>query len=745
MAQVVVASNNKSMPKLSGVVKDRIYRYLDRVGTDDTSIDLGIEKLPGAVDPRVRTGQVDPEHRAIMFRIEDRLGDPTYIYVGTWHSEAATELAAQSKLQVNKVNGVLEGIVGALDGKDDRRKRTVVPDRSGKLVELAAQSPTGYLARAGYTLTQLTEYLGLGRELAAAALAAADRDTIHLAAQDSPVTWQQNAVLELAAGRSIDDIRDGLGFTDQPVDHDLDEDEQILAALAHPATKMQFTLVDDSDELRRVIEEGDFKAWRTFLHPNQRRFVEKGNRGAFRLSGGAGTGKTVVALHRARYLAHRNPDARIVVTTFNKTLAKSLQDDLRALDPGITLAEKPGDKGVYVAGLDKLAAAVLTAGRDLEQSFDMVYGPGTSTRRSIRRGAEFGWAEAVDAAGTDLDPRLRNASFLATEYVTVVLGNGVTSKEQYLRVPRAGRGVRLSRQQRVAIWHIFEQYRRIGRAAGRLSFPEVLAVAAADLEWRAESTGVRPADHVIVDEAQDLHATHWSLLRALVAEGPDDLFIAEDSHQRIYGQPVVLSRLGINIRGGRSAKLTLNYRTTAQNLHFAVSILEGGEYRDLEEGAESTAGYTSARLGPNPRLVECRSGTDELQVIADQITRWIDTDKVAPGDIAVLASAQQDRDLFARALRDRGVDAEILDDELPEGDRVLVLTMHRAKGMEFRCVILAGVDREHVPSRARLRGMPEEEVAEARQRERSLLYVAASRARDELVVTWSGQISELLT
>ncbi|WP_040689096.1 3'-5' exonuclease [Nocardia vinacea] len=744
MAQVVVATNNKSMPKLSGAIKDSIYRYLDRIGTDDTVTDLHIESLSGAVDPRVRTGQVDAEHRVIMFRIEDRFGDPTYIYLGTWHNDVATELAAQSTLQVNKVNGVLEGIVGALDGHNDRRKRTVVPDRSGKLTELAAQSATGYLSRAGYTLAQLTEQLGLGDELAAAVLAAPDRDAIHLAAQDSSVTWQLNAVLELAAGRSINEIRDGLGFTDQPVDDNLDENEQILAALAHPATKMQFTLVDDSDELRRVIEEGDFTAWRTFLHPNQRRFVENDNRGAFRLSGGAGTGKTVVALHRARYLARRNPDARIIVTTFNKTLAKALQDDLRTLDPNIMLAEKPGDRGVYVAGLDKLAAAVLSGRQDLEQSLATVFGPGAWTRHNQRRGNEFGWAEAVDTAGTDLDPRLRHPSFLAAEYVNIVLGNRVTTREEYLRVPRAGRGVRLSRPQRTAVWRIFEQYRKNGRTAGRLTFPEVLAVAAADLQWRFESSGVNLADHVIVDEAQDLHATHWSLLRALVAEGPDDLFIAEDSHQRIYGQPVVLGRLGINIRGGRSAKLTLNYRTTAQNLHFAVSILDGADYRDLEEGAESTVGYTSARRGPNPRLIECRSTTDELQAIADQIKQWTTTDQVAPDSIAVLTRAQQDRDLIVRALRERGVEAEVLDDDLPAGGRAQVLTMHRAKGMEFRCVILAGVDREHVPSRAQLRGIPEEEVAEAQQRERSLLYVAASRARDELVVTWSGQISELL-
>ncbi|MGW5317722.1 3'-5' exonuclease [Nocardia thailandica] len=743
MAQVVVATNNRSMPKLDGAVKNSIFRYLERVGSDDSVPGLGIESLPGAVDPRVRTGQVDDEHRVIMFRIEDRLGDPTYIYLGTWHNEKATELAAQSTLRVNQVNGVLEGIVGALDGHDDRRKRTVVPDRSGKLTELAARAPAGYLARAGHTLGQLTDRLGLDATLAAAALGAPDREAIQVAAQDSPVTWQHNAVLELAAGRSIDDVRDSLGFTDRPVDPTLDENDQILAALAHPATKMQFTLVDDTDELRRVIEEGDFKAWRTFLHPNQRRFVERENRGAFRLSGGAGTGKTVVALHRARFLARRDPEARIVVTTFNKTLAKTLADDLRALDPAVTLADKPGERGVFVAGVDRLAAAVIGRRRDLEPSLTAVFGPTAWTRHHLRRRSDAGWTEAVQAAGADLETRLRHPSFLAAEYVNIVLGHRVTAREEYLRVPRAGRGVRLTRPQRAAVWQVFEEYRRAGRSGGLLSFPEVLAVAAADLRVRAGS-GEYIADHVIVDEAQDLHATHWSLLRALVAEGPDDLFIAEDSHQRIYGQPVVLSRLGINIRGGRSAKLTLNYRTTAQNLQFAVGILDGADFRDLEEGAESTAGYTSARLGPDPELVECPTAMAELQVVADRIKLWMDRDQVDPGDIAVLTRAQNDRDQMARALAERGVAAEVLDNKLPTGGKAVVLTMHRAKGMEFRCVILAGVDCEHVPSQAQLRGVPEEELAEAQQRERSLLYVAASRARDQLVVTWNGQISELL-
>jgi superfamily I DNA/RNA helicase len=744
MAIVVLAANTRSMPKLDGSVKDKIFDFFAKVRADDTAPGLHIEPLKGAVDARVRTGRVDLNYRAIMFRVDDKFGDATYIYFGTWKHDDANKLAVKSTLRVNPVNGVLEGIVGQLDGKADRKKRSVVPDPGGVLARLAAQPVLGYLTRAGYVLEQLTDRLGLDAELATEVLAAPDQEGVFAVAQTTEVAWQQNAILDLAVGRSIDEIRETLGFTEQPLDTALDEDAQILAALAHPATRMQFTLVDDNDELRRVIEEGDFKAWRTFLHPNQRKFVEKHQRGAFRLSGGAGTGKTVVALHRARHLAQQNPDARIVLTTYNKTLAKTLLDDLRALDPTLLIADNPGDRGIYVAGIDRLAAAHLRRTKDQDEAFAAVFGPGTGVRNRKNLKPERDWTEAIAATKTTLDPRLAHASFLNAEYLSVVLGNQVTTLQEYLKVPRAGRGVRLSRPQRAAVWQLIEQFRKSGRTAGHLTFPEILAVAAADLRWRAESTGNSVADHVIVDEAQDLHATHWALLRALVAEGPNDLFIAEDSHQRIYGQPVVLGRLGINIRGGRSSKLTLNYRTTAQNLHFAIGILEGAQYRDLEEGEESTAGYTSARLGPAPRLVQCPSSIDELQEIANQLTTWTSTDGISPGDIAVLTLGVQERGLVLRALGERGVAAEVLDEELPTGDRVQVLTMHRSKGMEFRCVILAGVDRDHVPSQQRLRGVPEEELGEAQQRERSLLYVAASRARDQLVVTWSGQLTDLV-
>lgn len=734
----LVLQNDTSMPKIDGSIKDKVCEFFDKLRADDTAPGLHIEPLRGAVDARIRTGRVDLNYRAVMFRIDDRFGEPTYIYLGTWKHDVANKIAEKATLRVNPINGILEGIVSLLDGG---LKKTDVSRQFG---QAAVQPVTGYLANAGYTLHELTERLGLDDGLAAEVLDAPDQDGLFAVAQTIDLAWQQNAILELAVGRSIDDIRELLGFAESQSGATLDDNEQILAALAHPASRMQFTFVDDNDELRRVIEGGDFSAWRTFLHPSQRRFVEQDHLGAFRLSGGAGTGKTIVALHRARLLAHRDPDARIVLATFNKTLAQGLRDSLLALDPTITLAEKPGEPGVYVSGIDRLAAACLRTATDLGHAFRTVFGADTPLYRGQTVGPDVGWAEAISSAEHNLDLRLAQPAFLTTEYVNVVLGNLVSTQAEYLKVPRAGRGVRLGRPQRIAVWQLITRFRKLGRMAGRLNFPEVLALAAVDLRQRAESTGEYIADHVIVDEAQDLHATHWTLLRALVAEGPNDLFIAEDSHQRIYGQPVVLSRLGINIRGGRSGKLTHNYRTTAQNLHFAVNILEGTNYHDLEDGEESTAGYTSARWGPDPSLIRCESPIDELQAIADQLTTWITREGISPGDIAVLTRGARERDMIVWSLRERGVPAEVLDASVPDAGQVPVLTMHRSKGLEFRCVVLAGIDKEHVPSRPSVRHVPAEEREEAERRERSLLYVAASRARDNLVVTWSGQVSELL-
>lgn len=735
MPNIVIATNTKAMGKLDGSIKRKVYDFLEKIQADDTAPGLHIEPIKGATDARVRTGRVDLNYRAILFRLDPAGGDTTYVYMGTWKHDEANNLAEQSTLRVNKINGTVEGIIGELNREADQRAPVPAEARAN-----TTPAQPSLLADAGFTTGDLVDRLGLDPALAERALTAADDYVINTIAAEVD-GWQGDALLDLACGTSIDDIREKYSFTEPSVDENLDEDSRIIAALNRPASQMQFSYVDDNEELRRVIEGGDFAAWRTFLHPEQRAYAQKDFNGAFRLSGGAGTGKTVVAIHRARRLWRSNPQARIILTTFNKTLAKGLEADLKILDPGVTIAKHPGEPGIYIAGIDKLANDIVNRAGDLAHATEAVFGASVDVSPK-RTDPGRVWREIVQTAGSTLDRRLAAPTFLENEYISVVLANKVTEIDQYIRVSRTGRGVRLSRGQRLAVWKLIESFRRHNRTDNSFTFPEILAVAAEHLRIEQHAGRGFIADHVLVDEAQDLHATHWALLRALVPEGRNDLFIAEDSHQRIYGQPVVLGRLGIKIVG-RSRRLTLNYRTTAQTLKFAIGILSGADYHDLEEGEESTLGYRSARLGPNPDRHHCNSLSDELDYVATTIQRWTD-EGAEPETIAVLTRGQNDRTQFVRALGERGIDARALDDNPATAGHVQVLTMHRCKGMEFSRVVLAGIDDAHVPSQAALRTAPEEERAEAELRERSLLYVAASRARDELVVTWSGQPSALL-
>lgn len=323
-----------------------------------------------------------------------------------------------------------------------------------------------------------------------------------------------------------------------------------------------------------------------------------------------------------------------------------------------------------------------------------------------------------------------------------MLPGRITTRDAYLRTRRPGRGVRLGRTERAVVWQVVEAYRLAGRIAGTVDFAEAATIAAAWLEQRS-ATGGRVADHVLVDEGQDMTPAHWQLVRALVAEGPDDLFIAEDSHQRIYGNKITLSHYGISVRG-RSRRLTLNYRTTAQNLHYAVTILAGGSYEDLEAEPESTRGYRSARSGPRPMLRGLATLSDELDFAAQTVAGWAsELDGKQLDTIAILVRDARQRDLVVTALTERGVGVRAVERDQPKLGTPVVMTMHRAKGTEFAKLLLFGVSEGSVPMPLRDYDFSEEDKADALLCERSLLYVAASRASDELVVTWSGTPSQL--
>ncbi|GAA3296114.1 hypothetical protein GCM10017708_35240 [Arthrobacter citreus] len=268
---------------------------------------------------------------------------PHYFYYGSWPHDQAIEIARSSVLAVNPVNGVLEVL---------RKSAPVEPQAPVEKDEIpsvpypeepqAVQDWSNPLQESGVDPADLVSRLGLDEDLVRAAYGAGSEDHLIDLIGEAP-DWQATALLELAAGLSVSEVEEKLALDQGSVDPDASEEEKIKKALEHPATKMQFTFIgEDSEELRKVIEGGDFDAWRTFLHPEQRIYAERHYNGSFRLSGGAGTGKTVVLLHRARTLSKAEPSCGVVLTTFTTTLAESLNNGLQRLDNDLHRAEKPG-------------------------------------------------------------------------------------------------------------------------------------------------------------------------------------------------------------------------------------------------------------------------------------------------------------------------------------------------------------------------------------------------------------------
>lgn len=757
---------SKPASKLDPAIKKKAYAFLEKLTDDDTAPGLHIEPIANSADAKVRTGRVDLSYRAVLFRVPQGQS-VVYVFHGVWPHDEAIDVAKRTVLKLNPINGITEIVTlpaAAADAAPATEaapapgafqlssvaepeglpfETTRAPD-AAPTVEVSTAPPapaaseagTPLLAALGVTRADLVGELGIDEGLAEAALAASGEDRL-LTLLARAVEWQGLALLELAAGHPVAEVKESFSLTPPEVADETTEEERLLKGLQHPAAQITFAWIESNDELRRVVEGGDFGAWRVFLHPEQRKYVARSYNGPFRLSGGAGTGKTVVLLHRARHLAQANPMARVLVTTFTTNLADQMRTDLARLDPDLPLVDKLGEVGVRVSGVDALASAVLKrAGADIAEDAEAVLG--VATTQVTGRTPGTAWQAAVDDAGGSLPEALRSDAFLAAEYAAVVLPNLITDRQAYYKVRRPGRGVALDRAKRAAVWDVIESYRARARIEATVDFTEAAMLAAAHCRRVGAATGEYLADHVLVDEGQDLSPAHWLLLRALVAESPNDLFIAEDSHQRIYGQRIVLAAYGIRIVG-RSQRLTLNYRTTAQNLDWAVGVLRGAEFIDLEEGPEKSSDYRSARSGPAPRLLPCASLSDELEQAAELIKGWVKASS-APETVAILVRYSSQRDRVVAGLGERGVTVRAVDRGAIKPGQPVVMTMHRAKGTEFSKVLLFGVNQSSIPGL----GEPNTADADALLRERSLLYVAATRARDELAISWSGEASAFL-
>ncbi|MFE0415133.1 UvrD-helicase domain-containing protein [Streptomyces tendae] len=656
---------------------------------------LHLESVEKAADRRMRTIRINDFWRGVVLAPDD--GSDVFLLVNVVRHDDAYTWAAKRLYTTNSATRALEV-----------RNVRAIEQLTPQLEKAAATAPS--LLFAAYSDTVLRE-LGVDDQVLRAVRTVIDK--AQLEAFGTLLPEDQFEVLQyLAEGFPPEEVYRDVVAVRRPVHAGPDPDETLAAAIANTASRI--TLVSGPEELAEILEK-PFAAWRVFLHPSQRRVAYRVSYGGpVQVTGGPGTGKTVAALHRVKHLLTRSPDTRILLTTYTNALAASLRENLGLLLDG----EESLLNRVEVTTVNAYARGVVAR---IDGS---VLSPvGDREERQL-------WQRVVKKLGLPWTEQ-----FLAQEYRHVVLAQDVRTLDAYRTVSRRGRGSALGPARREQLWPAIELFESMLRDQRATTHLKVCARAA---ELLAASAPTH--DHVVVDEAQDLHPAQWRVLRGAVAAGSDDLFLTGDPHQRIYDSRVSLGSLGISV-AGRTHRLRINYRSTEEILAWSTGILATVSVDDLGgEGSDTLAGYRSLLHGRRPQVAGHGSEQAEVAALVERVRGWI-KQGIAPSEIGVCARFNVLLDKAYDRLTAAGVPVVRVKDGQGSGvDGVRLATMHAMKGLEFRCVAVLGVTAGAVPFAREVTPVSVDSLQHDSDlmRERCLLFVACTRAREALAVTWSG-------
>ncbi|MFD6949106.1 DNA helicase [Nocardiopsis sp. TSRI0078] len=749
---------DKQIRKLPQNVKGALYDFQYKFRENPKLTGLRFKALEG--HDRLYSARVNADYRALLFHV----GDSDYILVGVRHRNHVYDHLDRFRYEVNAVTGALEifGIVESREVTEEAppahpavpepapapaAEEVPAPGSEPEESSGADESGVGKAAAplfADHTAEQLRE-LGVAEGLIDDALAVTSDSQLLELVYGAP-GHTEDVLLALADGKGFDQVMaeiTGPVAAEEPVDT-----TDYPAALARTSTRVT---TSDTD-LREVLDD-DFAAWKVFLHPAQEKLVRRHYRGPARVTGGPGTGKTIVALHRVKHLVEQLPPGRskaVLLTTYNTNLAADLRRRLLDL-AGQEVADR-----VDIVNIDRLVSRIVTES-----------GQGGRGRTPINDNQVLReWRSML----TEVGEQRWSAEFLNDEWNQVILGQSLRSRGEYFRARRAGRGQRISRAQRAEIWQLVERFTMRLEERGVWSYRQIAEAAAqveGDRAAKIETNRRREAQggpmlhhrdqssmnlrfryrHIVVDEAQDLSSAHWTLLRAMVDRTDNDIFLVGDTHQRIYDNRVSLGALGIEIRG-RSARLTLSYRTTREILGSALGLLGDETWDDLDEGTDTLDGYRSVLRGPRPGF----SGSPTWAAERDALAAWAQEQVERDGraaSVAIAVPTGNEVNEVQQALVRAGVRAAALGkDGPPPGyeEAVHVGTLHRFKGLEYQHMAIGAVSEGLVPRTGleRLRANDAPRYRLETQKTRSLLFVAATRARDSLLVSWHGDPSPLL-
>ena len=706
-----------SVRKLPDRVSAKFMDMMMKFMSDPTANGLNFESIKGASGRGLKSVRIDQNYRAIAFQSGE---DVMFVHVNE-HDSAyawANRRVVRVDAATNRIRIVEEIPTDQVAGIELRDQQ----DIPGLFADVSDER----------LLT-----LGVMKEELARIRALHSDDDLDAAEQIFDGTTH-DILVAIASGYSDEEVKDLIGLPS------LNDDGKSSNAtisfsdvLNSPESRQRVFIPADEKELRRFFE-GDLAGWRVFLHPAQRKMAYRDFNGPVLVRGGAGTGKTVVAMHRAKYLADQikaTPSRRgqkVLVTTFTTSLAHDIEANLLTLCPEHLSKDDPR---IEVINLDRWVQNFLK-----RKSFErkIVYFGSDGDRIS-----EI-WREVFDNLAT---PAGLSEEFIRAEWAQIVQAKGIETERDYLRTSRAGRGTPLDRKKRAELWALFELYRANLLAAGLAEPDDAYREAVSILSAAAPSL---PYAAVVVDEAQDMGEQAFRLIRRIVPEMTDgdlnSIFIVGDAHQRIYARRASMKACGIDVRG-RSRKLRLNYRTSEEIRRWAVSALEGVVVDDLDEGLDSLAGYRSLFHGPQPTIESFSSEGNEIEALVDWVGIMM-AQGIPVTDIGVLAFTNAQLSTVEKALESNNVAVFRLGTDAADNrkiDGVRICTMHRAKGLEFRAVAIPFLSASNFPPRFLIeQGVDEIDRAEIVTRFRSLLHVAATRAKEVLRISWSGARSKLI-
>lgn len=686
----------ESFIALNKTTQGKIVDFMRKFREDSTSAAINLERINTFKDQTLRTARIDQKYRAILKEVE-----PRKIYLIVWvdNHDEAMRWAENKMIDWNEsvqAFQVYDSIELEKEVTFEKQEETVEPKFIFK-----------------YDADDLKD-VGVPKSLIPAVLKIEDLTGLEKLEENLPNDAFEH-LFYLIDGVDIELIK-------RDIEEGKVKSDKLETQIASDNNKRSFIEIFDEDDILKEALNGDLNKWKYFLHPSQAALVNKDYNGAIKVTGGAGTGKTVAALHRMKYLSKSvNAELPILFTTFTRELTMSLE----------TLASSLGiDSNTYeIQNIDRVA-------RNLALKYGVIDASAYIFYLNARRKPEQVWTDLLESELSSFDE-----SFLQNEYEQVILANNITTMADYFKVSRVGRGKAINRFKRKEVWDLVEKFKAKCEDLSLYYKEEVYNLLT---DYLTENK-TNCYSHIIVDELQDFSNVELRLMRALVKEGMNDLFLVGDPLQNIYDKTVVFSQCNINVKGGRSKRLRINYRTSEEIKRLAIQVVSGEKFEDFDGGEESKQGYQSLFHGLRPTYKLFNSREEELDEVLNEIDKLVQERNYSYSSIAIAARKKGSLKEFRNKMHVSNIpytDKDLLNSN---NEGVRLASFHNMKGLEFKHVFLVDVNNNTLPLITRDYNSKSEIDQQLHLRgEKSLFYVACSRSMYTVSISGIGEGSEII-